>query len=188
LYHRLAWVCDVAAAIAAHPELDWNRLLENATRIGAQRLVLLGLYLAERLLGVRIPYSIRLRIQADRMLHLLTAEATGTIFQQRGPAQEFQRQLQACLFHLRVRERSSDRLRYVFWALAPNSRDWNASRLPAALEFLHLLSRPVRLLRKHLSAPPTDVDRRADTVAPSRPVSQPKALGLAPHEALAFAS
>jgi hypothetical protein len=150
LFHRLAWVCDIAAAIAAN--LNWEALLATATRAGARRLVLLGLYLAERLLGTELPDDVRRAIDADRIVRMLASQVIGVIFQKHAAASEVQQQLQASLFHLRVRERLSDRVRYCFWALAPNARDWSGSRLPAALSFLHVLSRPIRLLRKNLAA------------------------------------
>jgi hypothetical protein len=151
-FHRLAWVCDIAAAIRAHPALDWEALLATATRLGARRLVLLGLYLAERLLGTELPSDVRRAIRADRILHMLASRVIGVIFQQHAAAPEFQKQVQASLFHLRVRERVVDRARYCFWALAPNARDWSESRIPAALNFLHVLTRPIRLVRKNLAA------------------------------------
>jgi hypothetical protein len=148
LFSRLSWVCDVAATIAAHPALEWDRLLARATEMGARRLLLLGLCLAQEVLGSELPAAIREAIASDSALHRLAAMVMRALVGGVGVVPAWKQQLADSLFHLRVRERMSDRLRYLFWAAAPNARDWNNSRLPHSLGFLLVLSRPVRLLRK----------------------------------------
>lgn len=152
LFGRLSWVCDVAATVAAHPELDWQTLLARATRMGARRLTLLGLFLAREMLRCELPDQVQRSIEDEPAIQSLAATIARNIFREGNPVSPLGQQIEASLFHLRVRERTSDRLRYLFWAVAPNVRDWGDTRLPRPLRFLFIFSRPVRLLRKHLSS------------------------------------
>jgi hypothetical protein len=54
-WERLMWVCDVAAMVHNHPELDWNLIRRSAAEAGAERMVRVALLLAERSLGVAVP-------------------------------------------------------------------------------------------------------------------------------------
>jgi len=148
LFSRLSWVCDVAATIAAHPNLDWDALLAQATQMGARRLLLLGLSLAHETLGSELPLGLRQLIRSESRLESLVAMVMRGIFGGANSSSALKQQIDASLFHLRVRERTSDRLRYLLWAAAPNARDWRHSRLPRSLSFLHFLSRPFRLLQR----------------------------------------
>ena len=152
LFGRLSWVCDVAATVTAHPDLDWDALMAKATQMGARRLTLLGLCLARGILGCSLPASVESAIQNESALPPLVATVSRGMFRDGDSPSSLGQQVEASLFHLRVRERNADRLRYLFWAAAPNMRDWNHSRLPRSLSFLLVLSRPVRLLRKHLAS------------------------------------
>lgn len=152
LFGRLSWVCDVAATVAAHPELNWDTLMVRATEMGARRLTLVGLSLARGMFHLRIPDSVRLAIDDDPAVRTLVVTIARSIFREQKPASSLRQQVDASLFHMRTRERMSDRLQYLYWAVAPNVRDWGNTRLPWSLRFLFIFSRPVRLLKKHLSS------------------------------------
>jgi hypothetical protein len=49
LWERLGWICDVAELISRR-SLDWGMLLDRAAKADSERMFLLGLYLAEKLL------------------------------------------------------------------------------------------------------------------------------------------
>lgn len=153
LFGRLSWVCDVAATVAAHPALDWDALMLRATQMGARRLTLVGLFLAREMLACELPDSVHKSINDDTVARALAVTIARSMFREEKPASSLRQQIDASLFHLRLRERPSDRLRYLYWASAPNLRDWGDTRLPRSLRFLFMFSRPVRLLRKHLSLP-----------------------------------
>jgi hypothetical protein len=149
LFGRLTWVCDVAATIGAHPNLDWDAVLTRATQMGARRLLLLGLCLAQNLLGSELPLRMTQLIRLESSLESLASRVLRGIFREANSTSPLKQQIEASLFHLQVRERISDRLRYLVWGAEPNARDWHDSRLPQSLSFLLLLSRPIRLLRKN---------------------------------------
>jgi hypothetical protein len=151
LFGRLSWVCDVAATIAAHPNLDWDALLTGATQMGARRLLLLGLRLAHDLLESNLPIRLRQLIDSESALEPLVATVLRNMLGQANSTSRLQQQIEASLFHLRVRERTSDKFRYLVWAAEPNARDWRDSRLPRSLSFLLVFSRSIRLLRKNVA-------------------------------------
>src|SRR5206468_1475891 len=122
------------------------------TQMGARRLTLVGLLLARQMLHCELPDSVQRSIQDEPTARALAGTIVRNMFREGNPASPVRQQIEASLFHLRVRERTSDRLRYLFWAVAPNVRDWGDTRLPRPLRFLFMFSRPVRLLRKHLSS------------------------------------
>jgi len=151
LFGRLSWVCDVAATIAAHPNLDWDALLTRATQMGARRLLLLGLRLAHDLLESNLPIRLRQLIDSESALEPLVATVLRNMLGQANSTSRLKQQIEASLFHLRVRERTSDKFRYLVWAAEPNARDWRDSRLPRSLSFLLVFSRSIRLLRKNVA-------------------------------------
>ena len=117
--------------------------------MGARRLLLLGLCLAQDLLHSELPPRVTQLIRSDSTVDSLAARVLRGILREANSTTPLQQQIEASLFHLRVRERMSDRIRYMVWGAEPNARDWHHSRLPRSLGFLLLLSRPIRLLRKN---------------------------------------
>ena len=122
LFSRLSWVCDVAATIAAHPTLDWDALVARATQMGARRLLLLGLCVAQELLGTELPLSLRQAFGREPCLKALLATVVRGIFREAGSTSAHRQQIEEYVFHLRVRERVIDRFRYLFWNALPDAR------------------------------------------------------------------
>jgi hypothetical protein len=60
LWERLGWICDVSELIARH-QLNWTALLERAARTDSERMFLLGLHLAQKLLGTTLPPEVQQR-------------------------------------------------------------------------------------------------------------------------------
>jgi hypothetical protein len=157
----LKWVCDVAELLRIHPAMDWGRVMEQARTSGGIRTLLLGLSLAHTLLGADLPKDVEHRIQAAPVVHAL--------------AMQVRTQLCARLnglpwkndwhtFHLRVRERVQDRVRYFLFGylrkccqrlfsfpqlITPNAQDHALLPLPPQCAFFYYLFRPVRLIVVH---------------------------------------
>lgn len=66
-WFKLYLIVDLAAYISSVP-LDWQRVMALGKRLKATRLIHLGIHLAERLFGVRLPRSIASVICEDRTL------------------------------------------------------------------------------------------------------------------------
>jgi Uncharacterised nucleotidyltransferase len=61
----LTKVCDMSELICRYPTLEWKEVLERATSIGCQRLLLLSLLLTHKLLGTDLPQNIWELIKKD---------------------------------------------------------------------------------------------------------------------------
>ena len=151
-WERLGWVCDIAELIRSEGDLDWEQVCARAESLQAVRMTLLGVALARELLDSPVPESIRRSIRADRGIAPLLHDVRRRILQGGAASENLGAVVRHSLFHLRVRDRVSQRLRYCWLGAAPTPRDLDATGLPASLQFLNYFTRPVRLLGKHLRA------------------------------------
>jgi hypothetical protein len=128
---RLLWVADVAALIHRHPELDWSALSCRACVAGVQRMLRLGILLARDLFGCTVPPTVSSSIDRDDVLSHLAHAVERDLFQagvHRGPPERVSR------YYWQMRERSRDRLRYVWRTLtAPRFHHYGMIRLPDPL-------------------------------------------------------
>jgi hypothetical protein len=107
-WHRLAWICDIAALLHVAAGMDWEHLLEQADRLGCRRMLLLGVFLAQMLLGKSLSEPVRHRLYADAAIPRLAREVQEHLFTHTNrPLAAVDRPL----FYLRLRERLRDRLR-----------------------------------------------------------------------------
>jgi FkbM family methyltransferase len=68
LWWNIKWVCDVAAFIGVHPQLDWTAIEVRARAQGCLRMVLLAAALAERYFGTIVPDNVAASVAADTVL------------------------------------------------------------------------------------------------------------------------
>jgi hypothetical protein len=107
-WQRLAWIGDVAALLRTY-ELEWGRLLDQADQTGGRRMLGLGMWLAQTLLGAVCPVDVQQRLYADPAIPGLAEEVLTRLFAT--PSRSLT--LAAWdrpRFYLRVRERWRDRL------------------------------------------------------------------------------
>ena len=148
-WERLLWVCDVAELVRASPQLDWNAVLNEASRLRSRRMLLLGLGLAHDVLDTPLPSFVRREIeQNENVLHMM-AQVRRSLFEA-PPAPPSEGGIEKVVFHLQMRDRLRDRLPYYYHLLwltvLPNDKDRAVLNLPPALSFLHYAVRPLRLL------------------------------------------
>jgi len=79
-WERLGWICDVAELVRVHSGLQWNRVLQQASRIGGVRPLYLGLLLARSLLGAAVPEDVLRQVQGDRIVAMLAAHIQTGLF------------------------------------------------------------------------------------------------------------
>ena len=147
-WKRLDRICDVAELLRSHPSLDLSAALDAARRIGAQRMLLLGLALAHDLLGAPLPEWIPRDATIRALVPIVRRGLVESL-----DMPEMQWQLESALFHLRLRERVSDRIRYCAARLTPTVGDWTSLTLPPRLAFLYYVVRPLRLAGKLCTMP-----------------------------------
>jgi hypothetical protein len=142
LWDRVGWICDISELISRHTTLDWDFAFKEAADFGVQRLLLIGLSLANRLLDAPIPDGVHKKIAADVEVKSLTQNMIERFASFRWSGSGF---LDIPLYHLRSRERIRDKLNYCLQMTTPTVKDLSFLTLPDRLGFFYYLIRPVRL-------------------------------------------
>lgn len=156
-WERLEWICDVAELIETHQDMDYAGLVDEAKRMGGERMVGLGFYLAHELLGAALPEQVLRKIRSDKAVRKLALAVRKKLLSgDAGRAGIFGRPVteegiipEAAYFQLRVRERYGEKLRYCAHIarllLMPTIKDRQLMRMPRGLSFLYYFVRPIRL-------------------------------------------
>jgi hypothetical protein len=148
-------VVDIAELVGVKgDELGWESLMSNASRLGAERVVALGLFLAHNLAGARLPGDVLRRVQSDPAVRPIAAQVTDWML---GEARSSLPTSDWCRYHLSVKERWREKVRlrlhylrrYAQLAVVPNEKDIEFFRLPGALSIFYYVLRPVRLIREY---------------------------------------
>jgi hypothetical protein len=140
LWERLAWIADLGALVSTL-EVDWPTVLERARQIGAERMVLASLEVADLVTGCGIPGSIavpdRVHGLAEQIVDRVVSHLSTEAFHPDAP------------FHpllARLRDSGADEARYVLrLLLTPTPGDWEAIALPSVLRPGYRVIRPLRL-------------------------------------------
>lgn len=147
LWERLSWICDVAELISRH-HFNWTTLLERAANADTERIFLLGLFLAEKLLDAPLPAEIKQRCESDARLRSLADNIVEHLLNGTTHVPATSREI--FKFNFRVRKTLAARARYLVYMLRPTDRDFSGRAFPARLNFVYYLTRPIRLLRTRI--------------------------------------
>jgi hypothetical protein len=145
LWERLGWICDIAELISRH-SLNWHNLLARAARTDSERMFLLGVCLAERLLDAQLPGEIQNVCDGDDKLQSLAQTIISQLFNGTEHVPATTREI--FKYNIGVRKSLSSRARYVLYMLRPTDSDLEHHDLPRSLSFGYYLMRPVRLFMK----------------------------------------
>lgn len=147
---RLEWICDVAELIGVHKELNWQRLIGRARRLGAERMLFLGLSLASDVLGAALPEEVLRTLRADSVVRSLGRRLREGMFHSHNFSPELPDMF---LLYLKMAGGISYQLRYCLRcaldAMSPTRSDWELVRLPDSLFFFYYLLRPAYLAAKY---------------------------------------
>ncbi len=147
-WDKLNRVCDIAALIHKHPNLDWDRVMAEATRLGCQRILFLGLFLAKELLGTGLPEFIWEKIEADGVVTELAVQVYEGFFSNGNMTKQ---SFPVTRLHLKARERFIDKVRYFLGVMmTPTTSDWLVLPLATYPSLLYYLFRPIRLVGEYL--------------------------------------
>jgi len=144
LWERLGWICDVAELITRRT-LDWTALLKRAANADAERMFLLGVHLAERLLDAPLPREVKERCDSDPRLSSLADNIIEHLFN--GPTHVPATSREIFKYNIGVRKTLSARARYLLYMFRPTDSDLSSHSLPPSLNFAYYLARPFRLFR-----------------------------------------
>ncbi len=108
-YEPLTKICDIAALIHVHQEMNWGRVMDQAGMLGSERMLFLGLVLASTLLETAIPEEGLQKMQAAPVVRLIAKQVCESLFRE---AHNPPNELEKTLFYFKVRERLQDRVPY----------------------------------------------------------------------------
>ena len=152
-WSQLKWVCDIAEFVRTYSEkIDWQCLLARARIKGGERMVLLGLSLAQDLLGAQCPKEVGERLKENQNIKYLVREVLRKLFGSRVGSERLRDETP--FFYWRVRERWQDKLTllrkylpgYFSRMVVPNGNDHKFLHLPRFLGALYYTVRPARLI------------------------------------------
>ena len=147
---KLSKISDLAHVLSAVSKMEWPLVEAEARRLGVERVLRFGIYLALDVLEIPAlgPCG---RIARQRRLDVFVREAEKVLFDD--PNRRMPSRWRGDLFHFQIRERWRDKLYpyalYVRRLMTPNVHDRNVVALPRSLSLLYCLIRPVRLARQY---------------------------------------
>lgn len=144
---------SIAGLIQSHDGLDWIKVRHLSERMRCQRILHLGLFLVCDLFDVILPEDIMKLVKKDSALPRLALMVYNNLFSKYNGSSEFEINPKFSIFHFRVRDRWSEKIRYgkhlVFDATA---QEWKRFPVPAKLSFIHSILRPARLCMAFLAS------------------------------------
>jgi hypothetical protein len=114
---QLAKVCDIAELLRNCPELDWSDIITEARKLGLERILHFGLYLAKSLLEADIAEIIWTEVQGDNDAISLADQVCSQLFGEidntfTNPNEnsifDLKFRLKQLIFYLQMRERPQD--------------------------------------------------------------------------------
>lgn len=158
-WSRLIWIADVASLAGKLTDADWAMLLTEAKKYDAERMVMLGLWLAQSVFERQLPASISQAVNQDHVAAGIGRELCGRLL--------YGRELPAgvtwrSLYRIKMVSPIWKGIRYwLRLSTTPAEEDWSMSRPAAGVRASYAFSRPMRLLRKYgRSAPEEFGDKR----------------------------
>jgi len=149
-WNQLKWTCDIAVLLERRPALDWASVLDQATRAGGRRVVLLGCAMASQTLRTPLPETLSTAIAADNVVRRLAERIAGPLFDRPTPRI-------GVIGNLQIRERTSDKIAYctglVLHITRPTVREkarwpaWRGAKL--AYSVLHPIRLALRVAGKY---------------------------------------
>lgn len=148
-WERLMWVADVGALIARQEEMDWERALLTAQELGAERMLILGLRLAEQVLRVKAPEKMERVVRSDWGAERLAGDVIKRLPSARGARRGV---IGRALFRMRMRGGLFRGGAYLLrLTLSPTEEDWKENTGKKQGKIVETLGRPLRLARKYWS-------------------------------------
>ena len=161
----LGQLCDIAALLNSHPELDVEAVRQQAQSLGSLRFLWISLILVQNFLDIDLPPSVQTQLPktgielklAQWVSHRIAEETDHpTVVPENAGFWYFFAVYNHC-FYLQVRERFQDKALYCgHWAwkivrisFKPNQADQTLIQLPKGLRFLYVFIHIGRLLYKY---------------------------------------
>lgn len=138
-WYELKWICDIHEFLDAHTAIDWKRCLELSREQGCERMLLLGLTLAEALFEAELPQPVRDRMNAEPKVGQIAGRMQAHFFHN-GERDAFS----TFPLLLSLRERFRDKVLFC-WEHVTTPRGFHI-RIVSLPRFLLFLYVPIKLL------------------------------------------
>ena len=159
-WSKLQIVADLARAIDRLSALDWSLVLARAERERCRRILLTGMRLVERLMGLTLPSAITAACADDHRGVDALAEAAANQILTDGPTAKSIFEVSA--FRFRLHDRWWDRIRYVGTTmLTPREHHFGLVKLPDHLFFLYY---PIKVVHDYALLPMWLILKRARAI------------------------
>jgi hypothetical protein len=146
-YPRPMWPADIAAIVARHPEIAWESVRQAARDVGGERMVHVGLLLAESLLGVPIPAAMAAGTKEDGAARKMVREVEGWLPSAGSAPPPL---LQRAMFRLKMGGGGITGFSYlVRLSFSPTEEDWAGEGEGRGSRIWEAIKRPFRLFRKY---------------------------------------
>jgi hypothetical protein len=149
LDNTIKMICDLAGLVITNKDLDWDKVHVYARENRAERILFIGLNLAERFIGPgwEIQEDISQRASADRTATALAAKIWDGLL---ADCQNPSRLQEEISFWMKAKESRLDSIGCIMrLAMQPRPRDWISMPLPSWMYPVYYLMRPVRLIREY---------------------------------------
>lgn len=145
----LKQICDINETIQAYPELSWDIVLHQARQLGCRRLLLIGLYLTQKLYGTILPEKIMEQISSLPVVRTLAEELKQRLFIDISQLEkDFAKTYFVNKYNFQTTE-FLDRLSFSLdKIITPHAEDRQFITLSPSLYYLYYLIRPIRLIRR----------------------------------------
>jgi len=140
-------IFDMAALVDLQKDLNWEYILAYSRKRHMERLVLLGLLLAEKFMGVKLPEPALRQIEKNGPVKDLASRLQKDFEEDDNGSSRLMNEMD---FWFRARERLRDRVSCIIrLALEPTPMDLMKTPLPVELYPLYYLIHPVRMVREY---------------------------------------
>ena len=142
-WKKLRQISDIAGIIDSDKDINWDLVINLAREKRIERIVFLGLRLAEVFMKIGLPPGLSGTIRDDPDVRDLVSSCIDAMFIEEPDYREDIREVR---YWLSVRESVRDKIRVIFLLVfIPNHDDWRYIPLPGILSPLYYIIRPVRL-------------------------------------------
>ncbi|XPS85686.1 uncharacterized protein Dvar_37040 [Desulfosarcina variabilis str. Montpellier] len=144
-------LATIAGLISRHQlSMDWAEVTRIAQQWRCQRIMHLAFSLAGDLFDVPLPINVSKMLYDDPVARQLADEIKKDLLGSVHPGKINSMPFKFSSLHFRVRERWSEKIRYVRNVLfGTTAEDWRKFTLAGKLSFLHVILRPLRLGMKY---------------------------------------
>ena len=146
-WERLMWISDIAALVRNCPELDWKRVRESASEVGAERMVNVALLLAKHLLRAPVPEAMKRDVTEDLAGARLVRDIESWLpYGGYAPPQILQR----AKFRYQMRGQLFAGAAYLSrLSFSTTEEDWSENSEAPGSRVSEIIRRPLRLAKKH---------------------------------------